>query len=476
MMMSDQALADQASAIVDVKVVGVEPAPIVDGPPATDYLVEVNRLLKGDLAGSTVVVRVPGGVNPLGLGLKVWGAPRFAEGENALLFLRPAQDGTYRILHLMLGAFHKRVLGGREVALRDLSEAHEVGPKAEDGVDAIRDFERFSDWVEDRADGVPNEGGYVLGRAKADLGSASESFSYMNAHDGNPIRWFRFDRGQSVEFRVNAAGQPGLGLEATVEAFKVAVNAWVEDPGSNVQYVYAGTTQAGGGLARSDNLNTILFDDPYRDDPAEAVEGTFSCAVGGVIAMGGPWFYSSTRTFQGKRFHEAAEADIVTNDGTDCFFRGNPRVAEEVFAHEVGHTLGLGHSAQRDALMYSNAHNDSRGARLTDDDRAAIAQLYGDGRTGGSALTAPARLTARSTKSTEVFLAWRDKAQGENSYRVEVKLRGQPWREVLVAAANTTSATVADLLPGKLYLFRVRAERGGAFSKYSNVAVVATRR
>src|SRR5918992_1435814 len=81
MMMSDQALADQASAIVDVKVVGVEPAPIVDGPPATDYLVEVNRLLKGDLAGSTVVVRVPGGVNPLGLGLKVWGAPRFAEGE-----------------------------------------------------------------------------------------------------------------------------------------------------------------------------------------------------------------------------------------------------------------------------------------------------------------------------------------------------------------------------------------------------------
>lgn len=476
-MMSDQALADQASAIVDVKVVGVEPAPIVDGPPATDYLVEVNRLLKGDLAGSTVVVRVPGGVNPLGLGLKVWGAPRFAEGENALLFLRPAQDGTYRILHLMLGAFHKRLLGGRAVALRDLSEAHEIGPKAEDGADSIRDFERFSDWVEDRAEGVPNEGGYVLGRAKAGLGSASESFSYITARDGSPIRWFRFDRGQNVDFTVNATGQPGLSLEATADAFRVALNAWIEDPGSNVQLVYAGTTGAGGGLARSDGVNSILFDDPYRDDPGEAVEGTFTCGVGGVIAMGGPWFYSSTRAFRGKRFHEAAEADIVTNDGTECFFRENPRVAEEVFAHELGHTLGLGHSSQREALMYTNAHNDGRGARLSVDDRNAIAQLYGDGSVGtGSDLAAPVRLTARSTKSSEAVLTWRDKALGEESYRVEAKRRGQPWQEVLSLPADSTSAVVPDLLPRTRYTFRVRAERGGAFSKYSNVAAAVTPR
>ena len=56
-------------------------------------------------------------------------------------------------------------------------------------------------------------------------------------------------------------------------------------------------------------------------------------ALGGVIAVGGPFFYTSTRTFQGKAYHEAVEADIVTNDGTACFFRNNPRVAEEVFAH-----------------------------------------------------------------------------------------------------------------------------------------------
>ena len=88
-MMSDSALADQATAVVEARIASVELGALLDGTPSTDYLVEVNRVLKGDILGSTLVVRVPGGVNPEGLGLKIWGAPRFAEGENAILFLRP---------------------------------------------------------------------------------------------------------------------------------------------------------------------------------------------------------------------------------------------------------------------------------------------------------------------------------------------------------------------------------------------------
>src|SRR4029078_13128681 len=98
----------------------------------------------------------------------MWAAPQCAAGKDALLFLRPAQDGTYRILHLMLGAFHQRTVNGKTLALRDLSDADDVGAKsrAEDGVDAVRDFNRFSDWVADRAAGMPNPGNYVLGNAK----------------------------------------------------------------------------------------------------------------------------------------------------------------------------------------------------------------------------------------------------------------------------------------------------------------------
>lgn len=490
MMMSDNALADQAVAVVDVKVVGADSAPTVDGPPSTDYLVEVSRVLKGDVPGSTLLVRVPGGINPLGLGLKIWGAPQFGEGEEAILFLSPARDGTYRILHLMLGAFHKRILNGRAVAVRDLSEANEVvkGAAASDE-DPVRDYGRFSDWVADRALGAQTDAGYVLaplGEVKAGLGSATAPYTFLLPGDGHPIRWFRFDRNQTADWRVNDAGQPGLGLAATIAAFKTGIDTWNAESRTNIRYSYIGTTQAGQGLARSDGVNAILFDDPFQDDPDNAVDGSFSCGLGGVIAVGGPFFFQTTRAYRGVQYHEAVEADIVTNDGTECLFRNNPAVAEEVFAHELGHTLGLGHSVQPNSLMRASVHNDSRGAQLHDDDRAAVAVLYGDGSTGGNnngggggaaTLTAPARQAGRAISSTEVSLTWRDKAKGEASYRVEMRTgKKGAFREVLVLPADSTSAVVSDLAPGTSYTFRIRAEAGGRFSPFSKNVVVTTPR
>lgn len=490
MMMSDQALTDQAAVVVDAEVAGVEAAPVVDGPPATDYLIEVARVLKGDLPGSTVVVRVPGGVNPAGLGLKIWGAPQFAEGERAILFLRPAPDGTYHVLHLMLGAFHGRVSGGRQVALRDLSEAHEVGAKGligEGGMDAIRDFDGFADWVADRSQGMPDRGaGYVLGQAKAQLESVTDSYTFLTPSDGNPVRWFRFDRGQNVEWRVNSAGQPGLGLAASSAAFQVALNVWNSDPGTNINYVLNGTTNSNLGLSRSDNLNTISFDDPFRDDPENAVEGTFDCSEGGVIAVGGPYFYATTRAYRSKQYHEAVEADIVTNDGTECFFANSPKTAEEVFAHELGHTLGLGHSKVRDALMFATAHADGRGARLTDDDRAGIAELYGNG-TGGNGgnggngggnavLVAPAKLAGKATSKTTVTLTWRDKSTGEEAYVVDFKRKGTAkFKNLLTLPPNSSSALVTDLLPGTTYVFQLRAVAGANASPIRSVTVTTPR-
>ena len=56
--MTDAALADQAAAIAVARVVAEIPAPDLDRP-VTDYLVEIERQLKGDPLPSAIVVRVP---------------------------------------------------------------------------------------------------------------------------------------------------------------------------------------------------------------------------------------------------------------------------------------------------------------------------------------------------------------------------------------------------------------------------------
>lgn len=469
-MVSDQALVDQAGAVAEVRITAAEPAP-VEGRPATDYLVEVERLVKGDLPGSTVVVRVPGGVRPDGVGLKVFGAPEFYEGETALLFLRPAEDGTYRILHLMLGAFHRRQVGARHVAFRDLSDAFEVGPAGlEEKRDLIRDFQGFSDWAADQGEGFRRERDYVLGVAPQELEQSTGSFTHMKSQEGTPIRWFRFDSGQSVAWKVHVNGQPGLGIEPSIQAFQIALNAWNADTGSDIRYFYDGTTTAGAGLDHDDGTNSILFDDPRKTE----ADGTFSCGDGGVIAVGGPFFYTSTRRWGGKSWHQAVEADIVTNDGTECFFRNNQKVAEEVFAHELGHTLGIGHASTRDSLMFARAHDDGRGALLGADDKAAAAALYpssgGGSGSGSASLAAPTKLRARAVSGDEVRLSWKDNSSAETGFLIEARARRGKFREVLSVPVGSRSAVVSGLTRGKLYVFRVRAAGDSGSSKYSNLA------
>jgi hypothetical protein len=486
---ADAALADQAAVVIEARIAGVDPAPLA-GTIATDYLVEVERVLKGDVPGSTVVVRVAGGVDPAsGVGLKIWGSPELAAGERAILFLLPASDGAYRILHMMLGAFHRRTLDGVSLALRDLSEAHEIGaasPAAE-GRDAVRDYEGFARWIADRAaapsppQAADAPATYVRGVARDLLSTLPEKYA-LTLSGGSPIRWFRFDQGASTEWRVNSTGEPGLGLDASIAAFQQALAAWSSNPGTNIKYVYVGTTQATGGIFTSDGINAIDFNDPGSPDPAHSIAGTYVCGVGGVVAAGGPFFYVATQTWKGKAYHEAIEGDVVTNDGAGCLL-SNPVMAAQVFAHELGHTLGLAHSLDPDALMFAKAHNDGRGARLSIDDRNAVSQLYGDGSVippppPPAVLLAPAKLIVRATSNTAVSLRWTDRAVGETGYVVEMRRnqKGTVFQTVATLPAGANAAAVTGLRAATAYLFRVRATAGAVFSPYSPAVGVATPR
>jgi hypothetical protein len=393
-MVSDDDLADQAAVVAEGRIVSVAPSP-AGGSPSTDYLLEIDRLLKGYTAGSSIVVRVLGGMPEDGrLGLTIFGAPAYREGDRALLFLTERPDGSYGVLHFLLGAFHEAEVSGRRIVMRDLADAEEVhrapGGRiaAAPGVDHPRDLERFAAWLADRGRGVRRAADYFAQLAPGELQNLRGRFSLFISKTGLNLRWFVFDQGGSVTFFANQSGQDGLSGGGFAEYQRALAN-WTGAAGTAIHYVYGGTTGVTTGLMSFDDLNTILFNDPNKE-----VGSAFSCSTGGVLAISGPWASNSvTGEFKGRTYVAIQGADTITNSGIGCFFQASScasQEAEELFTHELGHTLGLGHSCgdaasgkscadpvRDDAIMRAFIHRDCRGGRLGSDDLAAVRASYG---------------------------------------------------------------------------------------------------
>ena len=461
--------------------------------PVTDTTFEVSEVFKGFLPASTIVVRSPGGRTSDGRYYKVYGAARFSVGGESLLFLTPNDDGTYAVVDLALGAFHRRTTPGSDsdIVLRDLSESHSL---AASSTGVARDLDGFVAWLRDPA-GAPE----AMASYRRALPSATAPFldpDFFNitvspegfppdgcdTNAGNAVRWEEFDRGLTVPFLAFEGGQPGIPGGGFNE-IATAMAAWNSVSSSRVDLAFAGTTTRTIAIGGTDEVNSISF-----EDPNDQIPGNFSGA--GIVAIATVFFDCFTvRSFLNGTAHPLLEAGIVTQNGTGSFYLGNANNPVQAFielmTHELGHTVGLAHSCgdpsveactsgtpPNNAIMRAILHNDGRGADLNSDDRAGIRFLYP--LIVGQVPNAPSNLTVTAGSTSTLELGWSDNSFDETLFEIEERELGGNFTLVATATPGTTTATISGLGETTAREYRVRARSEVGFSDYSNVAGATT--
>ncbi|MEM6456987.1 MAG: matrixin family metalloprotease, partial [Acidobacteriota bacterium] len=548
----DATLLARAERVVQATVVAVDALPVTGTMPGREWQLRVDEVLigAGVDAGDVLRLRVPGGVRPDGWALQLSGTPRAVPGDQVIAFLTPRRDGTWAAVELTLGVFHLRtgddgtVLAVRD--LRDMEAIAAVPPLAPNAsthhhhasghhhhasthhhhatspAEPLRHAERFRRWLRAAAriasDAPPPPVDYRLGAAPADptaldglvapgpllldgftllhSPTTSAPFGCGPVDGGHPVRWF-IEAEATQAWAIDPQGEAlfedvlfagGLG------AFANALNAWSQVLPFTLESA-GPDSSARGGLSERDEINALLF-----DDPDDLIPGRFEGS--GLLALGGPWFLcDDIRTHDDARFHVAVEADIVVQEGIEDYFAASEHpeaAAAELFGHELGHALGLGHSGEVEALMAADVHNDGRGASLHADDLAGARMLYTavgatPGPPPGDPPDAPDAPDAAGTASDRIALTWTE-IDGVSGYRLERSPVDDDdgaapapddasWRLIGGVAASgalggplgvTVTYDDIDLAPDTAYAYRLRVDTLDGFSPPSAPVVART--
>lgn len=475
---SDDRLIEKSPLIV-VATVGSSAPVEIEGSIRTETVLHIEQTLKGS-APASVMVYEPGGKVGERLSI-VFGTPEYTPGERVLAFLTPAPEGGYRTVDLLTGKFSERPGGEsgpvwhRELSVPNVQILDTLHAPSAASRARFRDAREFENYIRGRVAGEQPLPAYVgSDEARFSEGTVEADFTLIS--EPTVYRWFAFDQGTTVAWRSHGT-QPDYN-GGGVSELNSGMNAWAGYSGARILYTYAGTASGQpGGLTSSNGINEILFNDPKNEiagkwDGQSGVVGT-----GGFNVISGPrsWtspFAADAAHPQGAmNAYEILEGNLVIQDGVSPKAGIPSHQLAEILAHELGHTLGFGHSTDSSALMYASLVG--LGPSLRSDDQLAARWLY-PGNSGGGGVPAPTvpasptELKVYSLSPDTVQIRWKDNATNETLQSVWFKPSGESYKKLGDAPPNAVQANLVGLSQGRTYRVYVTARNDAGESLPSN--------
>ena len=284
------------------------------------------------------------------------------------------------------------------------------------------------------------------------------------------------------------------------------------------------TTSFGGNISPGDGTNLRIADwDVGTTEPGSSGSPLFSPAKriigqlqGGFAACGNDdpdwygrfassWARGSTQSTRLREWLDPLDTGVTTLDGTSTGAPATPNApsqltADPISASEIELSWKDNSNNETDFLVQisEDGANFSLLSTVSANSTAAIAQDLESGKTysfrvqarngaGTSgfsnvaeATTAqavpamPTNLKATAISMSEIQLSWKDNANDEVDFLIEISQNGTTFSPLLTATQNAQFATVTNLQSLTQYYFRVKARNASGNSAPSNVATALT--